>query len=234
MVISGLASTQALIRMDLMMPLHMQIDAARCTAIPRPIHTLQAKEEPSSTAKPAHVSVESAMQTATSSSTSGNTEAVQVALLQRVQVPVESVRFVQIANPSPHHTVCFELLLELLLCLSSSTTLANKPSVWVALQNLWFEPMTLHTGHQVGTVETAEIMEPEEAAANSAPMSMGGLVPSHFYPMQQHQLTQLLQQYRDIFSRDDNDIGQAPVLKHIIETQSPSVWLPYHWQNLTV
>ena len=88
-VIFGLTGTPSLIGMDLMMPLCMQIDAARCPAISRSIHTLQAKEEPFYTAKSAHVSVELAMQTTTTSSTSGGSDAVQAVLLQEAQVPTE-------------------------------------------------------------------------------------------------------------------------------------------------
>ena len=48
--------------------------------------------------------MELATQTATTSSTLVSTKVVQAALLQEVQVKVESVHFVQIANPWPHHT----------------------------------------------------------------------------------------------------------------------------------
>ena len=73
-------------------------------------------------------SIKWATQTATISSTSGGTEAAQVALLQGVQVTAESICFVQIANRWSHHTVCFEPSLKLPLCLSSSPTLATGPS----------------------------------------------------------------------------------------------------------
>ena len=58
-VISGLAGTPVLIEMDLMVPLHMQIDAARCTVVPRPISNLQENKEPSGEPKPTHTSVSS-------------------------------------------------------------------------------------------------------------------------------------------------------------------------------
>ena len=194
-----------------MMPLHMQIDSARCTAIPRPIHTLQAKEEPSFTAKSTHVSMESSyMQTSTTSFTSGATKGVQVALLQGVHMPAESVHFMQVVNPWPHHTICFESSLDLPLCLSSSPTLASGPSVSIAIHNLLMEPVTLHARHQM---EAAKVVELSETMTCSAPMLLGGLVPDHLSPVQQHQKTQLLEQYRDIFSRDDDDdIELTPVL----------------------
>ena len=144
-------------------------------------------------------------------------------------MPDKFVHFVQIVNPWSHHTICFEPTLELALCLSSSPTLASGPSVWITFHNLWFKPITLHAGHQVGIVEATE-----EASTSSTPMSMGGLVPSHLSLVQQCQLTQLLEQLWNILSQDDKNTGQTPVLEHTIETQGPPVWLPYHRRNPTV
>ena len=75
----------------------------------------------------------------------------------------------------------------------------------------------------MGTIEAAEVMESLEAVAGGAPMSMCGFVPSHLSLMQQCQLTELLEQYWDIFSQDDEDNGQTPVLEHTIETKDPPV-----------
>ena len=133
-------------------------------------------------------------------------------------MPAESIHFVQIVNSWPQRAICFEPNLELPLCLSSSPTLASGHSMWVALHNLWTEPITLHAGHQMGTVEAAEVVEPDEATAESTPMSMDWLITSHLSPVQQRQLTQLLDQYRDLFSQDDDDSGQTPVLENTIET----------------
>ena len=154
---------------------------------------------------------------------------VQAVLLQGVQLLANSFCFIQIANPWHHHTVYFEPSLKLPLCLSSLPTLASRLSVWIALHNLQSEPITLHTRHRMGTVEAAEVVEPEEAVAKGAFMSMGELVPNHVSPVQQRQLVSLLEKYQDIFSRDDDDIGQTSVLEQTIETQGPPVWLPYHW-----
>ena len=89
------------------------------------------------------------------------------------------------------------------------------------------EPVTLHVGYWVGAVEASEVMAPTDGPANSVPMSLGVLV-------QQHQLTQLLKQYWDIFSQDDDDIRQTPVLEHTIKTQGLPEGLNYHRQNPTV
>ena len=174
-VISGLAGTLALIGLDLMMMLCMQIDVPQCTTIPRPIHTLQAKEEPSSAIKSAYVSVDSLVtQTSTTSSTSaGCCRGCRCWL--NLFVPL----------PSPHR-------------LSSSPTLASGPLVWIALHNLLSKPITVHAVSQVGIVDAVEVVEPNEAQASSAPMSLAGLVPDHLSLVQQHHLMQLLDQCWDI------------------------------------
>ena len=138
----------------------------------RPVHTLQNKEKPSSTTKPNHVSLESsATQIATSSSTLNDTRVILAELLQGIQIPAESVRFMQLANPRPQHTVCFEPSLNFPLCLSSSPILASRPSVWIAIYNLHLKLMILYARHRVGTVEAAEVVGLTESPANSVPMS---------------------------------------------------------------
>ena len=80
----------------------------------------------------------------------------------------------------------------------------------------------------MGAVEATEVVASTEGMASSVPMPLGGLVLNHLSPVQQCQLTQLLEQYLDILSQDDDDIGQTPMLEHTIKTQGPPVWLPYH------
>ena len=149
-------------------------------------------------------------------------------------MPAESICFIQVANSWPYCTVCFELGLELPLCLSSSLILANGPTVWVDLHNLQPEPITLNAGHWAGTIEAAEVMEPTETTAKEPPAPLDELVRGHLSPVQQHQLVQLLEQYQDIFSRSDEYLGQTPVLEHIIEARRPPVTLPYRFQNPTM
>ena len=182
--------------------LRVQINAAQCTAIPRPIHTLQAREEPSSTPTTAHVSMETATQTATNT-TSDDAGVAQATLLQGVQVPAEFIPFIQVANSWPNCTVYFEPSLELPLCLSSWPIMANGPMVWVTLHNLWPEPATLNSGHRVFTIEIAEAMGPTAFTAKEGPVPLGEIVPGHLSPVQQCQLAQLLEQRHDIFSSDD-------------------------------
>ena len=152
-VIMGLACTPALIGIDLIVPLQVQIDAASCTAILQPMHTLQAQEDMTSTATSACVSNETATQPATTTSTSDTTGMALAVFLHGVNVLAEFVCFVQVANPWPSLTVCFEPCLKLPLCVSSTPIVASGPAVWVALHNHRTEPVLLNAGHRVGTIE---------------------------------------------------------------------------------
>ena len=83
------------------------------------------------------------------------------------------------ANPWPHNAVCFEPILDLLPCVSSSPTLARGSTVWVSAYNLRSEPVALHVGHWVNTIEAADVVVPEEKVDDRATSSLTGLVPTH-------------------------------------------------------
>ena len=129
-------------------------------------------------------STKTALQTATTTSTSDTTGAALATLLQGVQVLAESILFVQVVNPLPNRTIYFKPSLELPLCVSSSPIVASGPVVWIALHNHRAEPLTLNADHQVGTIEAAEVVGPKETAASASPSNLDKLVHS--------QLTQLL------------------------------------------
>ena len=84
--------------------------------------------------------------------------------------------------------------------MSFTPIVGSGPVVWVTLHNLRTEPVSLNAGHRVGTLEAAEVVGPQRDAAGDSPLSLSELVPGHLSPVQQHQLTQLLESYRDIFS----------------------------------
>ena len=106
-----------------------------------------------------------------------------------------------------------------------------KEEAWTALQQLERSNKDIV---DLGTIEAAEVAGPQKNAAGANPSNLGELVPGHLSPIQQRQLTHLLESYRDIFSHNDEDIGQTPMLEHTINTQGPPVRLPYLSQNPTV
>ena len=86
----------------------------------------------------------------------------------------------------------------------------------------------------MATIEAAEIREPVETATGTVPSTLGELIPGHLSSVEQRQLAQLLEQYFEVFSCDDEELGQTPVLEHTIKTQGLPVRLPYCRQNQTV
>ena len=112
----------------------------------------------------------------------------RAALLQEVNVPAEAVHFVRVVNPWSAIIVCLEPSLDLPLCVSSNPALASRPVVWVAIHNLQTEPIMLHAGH-----DGVDIIELGEGISCATP-SLSELVPKHLRPLQQQQLTCLLEQ----------------------------------------
>ena len=84
-------------------------------------------------------------------------------------------------------------------------------------------PVSLNVGHRVGTLKAVEVVGSQRDAAGGSPSSLGKLVPGHLSLVQQYQLMQLMEAYRDVFSQNEDDIGQIPVLEHTIEIEGPPV-----------
>ena len=172
-----------------MVLLRLQINVAWCTAIPRLVQTLQAKEEPYSTAKPAHASMDSYTNRyhffhlgrhwddpgCAVARGAGAGRICSLCVISKPLATPNSLLWSQFRLPS-----VFVLL----------SYFGSGSSVWIAIHNLCSEPVTLHTGHRVGTVESAEVVVPTEGVASSVPNSLGRLVPYHLFPVQQCQLTQ--------------------------------------------
>ena len=53
-------------------------------------------------------------------------------------------------------------------------------------------------------------------------------------PAQQQQLKALFQEFSDIISQGEDDLGCTPLLQHTIETEGPPLRQPYRRQNPAV
>ena len=106
-------------------------------------------------------------------------------------------------------------------------------NVWVAIHNHRPEPLRLHTGQTVGTLEIVTLADspppPPAASQNRQP-----LVPEHLSPAQQQQLKSLFHEFSDIISQGEDDLGCTPLLQHTIETEGPPLRQPYRRQNPAV
>ena len=196
-VIIGLESPPVLIGMDILRPLRVHIDVTRGTATPaqpdpQTIHlnTAQAAAHPASRAL----------------------------LLQAVDIPVETAQLVHCHNPWPSEDAYFCPEEGLPTFVSGVPALTSGSKVWVAIHNHRPEPLRLHTGLTLGTLEIVALADspPLAASQNRQPP-----VPAHLSPTQQQQLKALFQEFSDIISHGEDDLGCTPLLQHAIETEGP-------------
>ena len=212
LVIVGLEAPPVLIGMDLMRPLRVHIDVTAGTATPtqpdpQTVHLNVAQSSPPSVGR--------------------------ATLLQATDIPAESARLVRCSNPWPDEDVYFCPAAGLPTFVSGVPALTSGTEVWVALHNHRPEPLRLHAGQSVGSLEIVALAD--AAPPHPGPPGPGQPhVPEHMSPFQQQQLRALFQEYQDVFSRGEDDIGCTPVLQHTIETTGPPVRQPYRRQNPAV
>ena len=81
-------------------------------------------------------------------------------LLQAVDIPAESARLVRYHNPWPSEDVYFCPAEGLPTFVSGVPALTSGTEVWVAIHNHRPEPLRLHTGQAVGTLEVVALADP--------------------------------------------------------------------------
>ena len=206
-VIIGLESPLVLIGMDIMRPLRVRIDVTNGTATP-------AQPDPQTI----HLNAAQKQDLPPTS---------RALLLQTTDIPSETARLVRCHNPRPTEDVYFwpEDALP--------TFVSRDSEVWVAIHNHHPEPLRLHSGQNVGTLEVVAIADSQPPPAASKPLCQLP-VPEHLSPIQQQQLKDLFQEFSNIISQGEDDLGCTPLLQHTIETQGPLLRQPYRWQNPAV
>ena len=208
-VIIGLESPLVLIGMEIMRPLHVRIDVTNGTATPaqpdlQTIHlnAAQAQDLPSTSC---------------------------ALLLQAVDISAETASLVHCHNPWPSEDVYFCPEEGLPTFVSGVPALTSGSEVWVVIHNHRPEPLRLHTGQTVGTLEVVAIADAPPPSTASPPP-----VPTHLLPTQQQQLKDLFQEFSGIVSQGEDYLGCTPFLKHTIETDGPPLRRPYRRQNPAV
>ena len=198
--------------MDIMRPLRVNIDVTHGTATPaqpdpQTIH-LNAAQTPFPPAS-------------------------RALLLQAVDIPAEAARLVRCHNPWPHENVYFCPEEGLPTFVSGVPVLTSGSEVWFAIHNHRPEPLRLHTGQTVGTLEIVALTDSPPPPPTSKRPSQP-TVPEHLSPAQQQQLKALFQEFSDIISQGEGDLGCTPLLQHTIETEGPPLRQPYCRQNPAV
>ena len=154
-------------------------------------------------------------------------------LLQAVDMPAETASLVRCHNPWPNEDIYFCPEEGLPTFVSGVPALTSGSEVWVAIHNHRPEPLRLHTGQTVGTLEIVagpDSPPPPDASSPHRPPP----VTAHLSPTQQQQLKALFQEFSDITSQGEDDLGCTQLLQHTIETEGPPLRQPYRRQNPAV
>ena len=211
-MIIGLESPPVLIGVDIMRPLRVHIDVTHGTATPAKPH-------------PQTIHLNAAQ--------TQNPPASRALLLQAVDLPAETVHLVCCHNPWPSEDVYFYPEEGLPTFVSGVPALTSGSEVWVAIHNHRPEPLALHTGQTVGTLEIVTLADsppPPPAASQIRQLP----VPEHLSPAKQQQLKALFHEFSDIISQGEDDLGCTPLLQHTIETEGLPLRQPYCRQNPAV
>ena len=147
--------------------------------------------------------------------------------------PAETARLVRCHNPWPIEDVYFCPEEALPTFVSRVPVLSSGSEAWVLIHNHRPEPLRLHSGQNVGTLEVVAIADSPPPPAASKPLHRPP-VPEHLSPIQQQQLKDLFQEFSDIISQGEDDLGCTPLLQHTIETKGPPLRQPYRRQNPAV
>ena len=138
-------------------------------------------------------------------------------LLQAVDIPAKTARLVRCHNPRPSEDVYFCPEEGLPTFVAGVPALTSGSEVWVTIHNHRPEPLHLHTRQTVGILKIIALADspppPPASSQNRQPP-----VPEHLSPAQQQQLQSLFQEFSDINSRGEDDLGWTPLLQRTIET----------------
>ena len=154
-------------------------------------------------------------------------------LLQTTAIPPETARLVRCHNLWPTEDVLFCPGDALPAFVTGIPALSSGPELWIAVHNHRPEPLQLHSGQNIGVLEVVTLADTPPAASQPGPPRRPSL-PERLSPLQQQQLNALFQEFSDIFSQGEDDLGSTPLLEHTIETHGPPLRQPYRRQNPAV
>ena len=159
--------------------------------------------------------------------------ACRALLLQTADIPPETARLVRCHNPWPTKDVLFSPDDVLPVFMTGIPALSSGPELWIAVHNHQPEPLQLHSGPNIGTLEVVTLADKPPTASRPVPPRRPSL-PERLSPLQQQQLNALFQEFSDVFSQGEDDLGSTLLLEHTIETHGPPLCQPYRRQNPAV
>ena len=154
-------------------------------------------------------------------------------LLQTADIPPETARLVRCHNPWPTEDVLFCPSNVLPAFVMGIPALSSGPELWIAVHNHRPEPLQLHSGHNIGVLKVVMLADTPPTASQPGPPRRPSL-PERLSPLQQQQLNAFFQEFSNVFSQGEDDLGSTPLLEHTIETHGPPLRQPYRLQNPAV
>ena len=141
-------------------------------------------------------------------------------LLQTTDIPPETARLIRCHNPWPTEDVVFCPGDGLPAFVTGNPALSSGPELWIAVHNHRPEPLQLHSGQNIGVLELVTLGNTPPTASQPGPPRRPSL-PERLSPLQQQQLNALFQEFSDVFSQGEDDLGSTPLLEYTIETHGP-------------
>ena len=154
-------------------------------------------------------------------------------LLQTADTPPKTARLVRCHNPWPTEDVLFCPGDALPAFVTGIPALSSGPELWIAVHNHRPEPLQLHSGQNIGVLEVVTLADTPPTTSQPGPPHQPSL-PERLSPLQQQQLNALFQEFSDVFSQGEDDLGSTSLLEHTIETHGPPLRQPYRRQNPAV
>ena len=112
--------------------------------------------------------------------------------------------------------------------------LSSDLELWIAVHNHWPEPLQLHSGQNIGVLEVVTLAETPTTSPTHPKKPCQAPLPECLSPLQQQQLNELFREFRYVFSRGEDNLGNTRLLEHAIETHGPPLRQPYRRQNPAV
>ena len=142
---------------------------------------------------------------------------------QKVVIPAGKSRVFFLANTVAELTL-FEPSDRLPEGLLGMPTLSEGSRVAVQLDNLTEGDITLIPEWEVGTISSVHLTQ--SPAGGQMPQ-----IPDSLSSEQQRDLRRLLDEYKDVFSKEGNPISSTSLVEHEIHTEGPPIRLPFRRQN---
>ena len=121
-------------------------------------------------------------------------------LLQTADIPPEMARLVRCHNPWPTEDVLFCPGDALPAFVMGIPALSSGPELWIAVHNQRPEPLQLHSGQNIGVLEMVMLANTPPTASQPGPPCRPSLP-------EQQQLNALFQEFSDVFSQGEDDLG---------------------------